>query len=153
MSILLNGCTTCTLTKRREIKLDGNCTRMLRAILNNTRKPHPAKQQLYVPLPPILKANQVRQTRHARHSGRRKDALISDILQWAPTHGRTSVGPTARTYLSQLGADIGYSLEDLPGAINDWDGWSVCVCVCVCVCVRERERERERVRERVESVL
>ena len=33
-SILLYGCTTWTLTKRLEKKLDGNCTRMLRAILN-----------------------------------------------------------------------------------------------------------------------
>ena len=35
ISILLYGCTTWTLTKRLEKKLDGNCTRMLRAILNN----------------------------------------------------------------------------------------------------------------------
>ena len=34
-SILLYGCTTWTLTKRLEKKLDGNYTRMLRAILNN----------------------------------------------------------------------------------------------------------------------
>ena len=33
-SILLYGCTTWTLTKRLERKLDGNYTRMLRAILN-----------------------------------------------------------------------------------------------------------------------
>ena len=35
MSILLYGCTTWTLTKWLEKKLDGNYTRMLRAILNN----------------------------------------------------------------------------------------------------------------------
>ena len=35
-SILLYGCTTWTLTKRLEKKLDGNYTRMLRAILNKT---------------------------------------------------------------------------------------------------------------------
>ena len=34
VSILLYGCTTWTLTKRLEKKLDGNYTRMLRAILN-----------------------------------------------------------------------------------------------------------------------
>ena len=34
VSILLHGCTTWTLTKRLEKKLDGNYTRMLRAILN-----------------------------------------------------------------------------------------------------------------------
>ena len=36
VSILLYGCTTWTLTKRLEKKLDGNYTRMLRAILNKT---------------------------------------------------------------------------------------------------------------------
>ena len=35
-SILLYGCTTWMLTKRLEKKVDGNYTRMLRAILNNT---------------------------------------------------------------------------------------------------------------------
>ena len=36
VSILLYGCTTWTLTKRLEKKLDSNYTRMIRAILNNT---------------------------------------------------------------------------------------------------------------------
>ena len=36
LSILIYGCTTWTLTKRLEKKLDGNYTRMLRAILNRS---------------------------------------------------------------------------------------------------------------------
>ena len=36
VSVLLNGCTTWTLTKRLEKKLDGNYTKMLRAILNKS---------------------------------------------------------------------------------------------------------------------
>ena len=36
VSILLYGCTTWTLTKRLEKKLDGNYTRMLRAVLNKS---------------------------------------------------------------------------------------------------------------------
>ena len=36
VSILLYGCTTWTLTKRLKKKLDGNYTRMLRAILNKS---------------------------------------------------------------------------------------------------------------------
>ena len=39
VSILLYGCTTWTLTKRLEKKLDGNYTRMLRAILNSGNTP------------------------------------------------------------------------------------------------------------------
>ena len=38
VSILLYGCTTWTLTKRLEKKLDDNYTRMLRAILNKSRR-------------------------------------------------------------------------------------------------------------------
>ena len=44
VSILLYGCTTWTLTKRMEKKLDGNYTRMLQAILNKSWRQHPAKQ-------------------------------------------------------------------------------------------------------------
>ena len=43
VSILLYGCTTWTLTKRLEKKLDGNYTRMLRAILNKSGRQHPTK--------------------------------------------------------------------------------------------------------------
>ena len=42
-SILLYGCTTWTLTKRLEKKLDGNYTRMLRAILNKSMAATPHK--------------------------------------------------------------------------------------------------------------
>ena len=42
-SILLYGCTTWTLTKRLEKKLDGNYTRMLRAILNKSWQQHPTR--------------------------------------------------------------------------------------------------------------
>ena len=45
-SILLYGCTTWTLTKRVEKKLDGNYTRMLRAILNKSWRQHPTRHQL-----------------------------------------------------------------------------------------------------------
>ena len=40
VSILLYGCTTWTLTKRLEKKLDSNYTRMLRAILNKSWQQH-----------------------------------------------------------------------------------------------------------------
>ena len=55
MSILLYGCTTWTLTERKEKKIDGNYTRMLPAILNKSWRQHPTKHQLYGHLPPIIK--------------------------------------------------------------------------------------------------
>ena len=53
VSILLYRGTTWTLTKRMEKKLDGNYTRMLRAILNKSWRQNPTKQQIYGYLPPI----------------------------------------------------------------------------------------------------
>ena len=55
VSILQYGCTTWTLTKRLEKKLDGDYRRMLRAILNKSRRQHLARHQLYGHLPPITK--------------------------------------------------------------------------------------------------
>ena len=43
--LILYGCATWTLTKRMEKKLDGNYTRMLRAILNKSWRQHSTKQQ------------------------------------------------------------------------------------------------------------
>ena len=83
-SILLYGCTTWTLTKRLEKKLDGNYTRMLREILNKSWRQHPTRHQLYGHLPPITKTIQVRQTRHAGYCWRSRDELISDVLLWTP---------------------------------------------------------------------
>ena len=59
ISVLLYGCTTWTLTKGLEGKLDGSCTRMLRAILNKSWKQHPTRKQLYGHLPPISQTIQV----------------------------------------------------------------------------------------------
>ena len=117
VSILLYECTTWTLTKRLEKKLDGNYTRMLRAILNKSWRQHPTRHQLYGHLPPITKNIQVRRTRHAGHCWRSRDELISDVLLWTPTYGRAKAGLPARTYIQQLYEDTGCSPEDLPEVI------------------------------------
>ena len=122
-SILLYGCTTWTLTKRLEKKLDGNYTRMLRAILNKSRRQHHTKHQLYGHLPPITKTIQVRRTRHSGQCWRSKDELISDVIQWTPTYGRPKTGGPARTYIRQLCEDTGCNPEDLPEEMNDKEKW------------------------------
>ena len=122
-SILLYGCTTWTLTKRLEKKLDGNYTRMLRAILNKSWQQHPTRHQLYGHQPPITKTIQVRRTRHAGHCWRSRDELIRDVLLWIPTHGRAKAGQPARTYIQQLCEDTGCCPEDLPRAMNDREEW------------------------------
>ena len=118
VSILLYGCTTWTLTKRLEKKLDGNY-----AILNKSWRQHPTKHQLYGHLPPITKTIQVRRTRHAGHCWRSRDELISVILLWTPTYGRAKAGRPARTYILQLCEDTGCSSEDLPEVMNDREKW------------------------------
>ena len=122
-SILLYGCTTRTLTKRLEKKLDGNYTRMLRAILNKSWRQHPTRHQLYGHLPPITKTIQVRRNRHEGHYWRIKDELVSDVLQWTPTYGQAKAGRPARTYIQQLCEDTSCNPEDLPEAINDREKW------------------------------
>ena len=97
VSILLYGCITWTLTKRLEKKLDGNYTRMLRAILNKSWRQHPTRHQLYGHLPTITKTIQVRRIRHAGHCWRSRDELISDVLLC--TYGRAKAGRPARTYI------------------------------------------------------
>ena len=54
-------------------------------------------------------------TRYAGHCWRSKDKVISDVLLWTPSHGRT--------YTQQLGDDTGCSPEDLSEAINDREEW------------------------------
>ena len=123
VSILLYGCTTWTLTKRLEKKLDGNYTRMLRAILNKSWRKHPTRHQLYGHLPPLTKTIQVRRTRHAGHCWRSRDELISDVLLWTPTYDQAKAGRPARTYIQQLCEDTGCNPEDLPEAMNNREKW------------------------------
>ena len=53
--VLLYGCTAWTLTKRLEKELDGQYTRMLRAVINKSWKQHPTRS---------------------------KDEFLSDVLLW-----------------------------------------------------------------------
>ena len=123
VSILLCGCTTWTLTKQLEKKLDGNYIRMLRAILNKSWWQHSTRHQLYNHLPPITKTIQVRQTKQAGHCWRSRDKLISDILLWTPTYGWAKARWPARTYIQQLCEEMGCRFEDLPEAMNNRKKW------------------------------
>ena len=118
VSILLYECTSWTLTKQMEKKLDGNYRRMLRAILNKSWRQYPTKKRLYGHQLPITKTIKVRWTRHAGHCWRSRDKIISDVLLWTPSHGQAKAGWLAQTYIQQLCEDMGCSLEDLPETMN-----------------------------------
>ena len=112
------------LTEQLEKNLDGNYTRMLRAILNRSWRQHPTKQQPNGHLPPIMKTIQIRWTKHAGgHCWRSRDKLISDVLLWTPSHGQAKAGRPARTYILQLWEDTGYSPEDRPEAMYNREKW------------------------------
>ena len=95
VSILLYGCSTWTLTKRKEKKLDGNYTRMLRAILNKSWRQHPTKEHLYGHIAPITKTIQVRRTRHVGHCWRNNDEFISDVFLMGPFTWTSKVWTTS----------------------------------------------------------
>ena len=120
VSILLYGCTTWTLTKRMEKKLNGNYIRMLRAILNTSWRQYPTKQQLYGHLPPITKTIKVRWTRTLLEKQGQAHKWYSPM---DPSRGWAKAGRPAQTYKHQLSEDTGCSPEDLPEAINDREEW------------------------------
>ena len=109
---------------------------MLRAILNKSWRQHPIRHQLYGHMPPITKTIQVRRTRHAGHSWRGKDELISDVLLWTPVYGQTKAVWPARTYIQQLCEDRGCSPEDLPEAMYDKERWQERVRDILARCTR-----------------
>ena len=63
-----------------------------------------------VAVPPI---SEISQTRHAKHCWRNRGKLLSDILQWTPTHRYTNFGWPAKSYIYYLFVDTGCSLQDL----------------------------------------
>ena len=78
-----------------EKKLDGNYTRMLQALLNNSRRQHPIKQQLYGPQQPMMKTIKIRWTRRVGPYWRNRDELRSDVLLWTPSaKANDQLGPT-----------------------------------------------------------
>ena len=117
------GSWTCQLILE-DCHLEWRWTRMLRTILKKKIwKQHPTKQQVCGHLTPFSKIIQVKWTRRMGLCWRSKDELMNYVFLWTLRNGRTSVGRPARTYLIQLCADTGCSLENLPGVMNDRDGW------------------------------
>ena len=116
VSILLYGCTICTLAKRIEKKLGQNYTRMLHAVFNKYWKQHPIKQQLYCHLPLISQTIQIKQMicwallekqgwTHQWHS-------LMDSCSWT-----CQCCPTSKN-LHQLCTDTKCSREDQPEVMD-----------------------------------
>ena len=113
--ILLNVYTIWTLTKRMDKKPDGNCPRILLAILKNSLKQHPGKKHMYGYRPPISYTYQIRRTRCSRYCWRRQHEYISDLLQWILCHGPACAGWLTETYYIDTGCK-----SRRPVWINGW---------------------------------
>ena len=98
-----------------ERRLDGNYTRMLRAVLNKSWRQHPRDSNYTDTCPPSQKLYKFDEPDTQGHCWRSKDELISDVLLWTPAHGCAGVGRPARTYIQQLCEDTGCNPEDLRG--------------------------------------
>ena len=109
-------------TKRTEKKLDGNYTRMLRAMLKKSGIQHLQSSSCTTTYHPSRKTIKIRRTRYAGDFWRSRDERISDVLLWTPSHGRAKVGLPARTYIEKLCADTGCSLEDQPETMDNREG-------------------------------
>ena len=81
------------------------------------------KSDLTDKIKPFTKTIQVRRTRHTGNCWRSRDEFISDIHLWNSLHGRAKAGRPARNYIRQLCEDTKCSIEDLPGAMDDREGW------------------------------
>ena len=84
---------------------------------------HPIKQQLYGHLPPIMKTIPLRRTRHAGHSWRSWEELISDVLLWTSSQGRAKAGRPAWTHIQQFCEETECSPGDQPETMTDKEGW------------------------------
>ena len=124
VSILLYGCTTWTLTKRLKKKLDGNYTRMLRAILNQVLATTPHETPTIWPIAsPSRKLYKLEEPDTQDTAGEARTKLISDLLLWTPAYGQAKAERPARTYIQQLCEDTGWNPENLPKATNDREKW------------------------------
>ena len=121
VSILLYGCTTWTLTKRLKKKLDGNYTRMLRAILHKSWRQHPTDTNYTATCLPSRKLYKLDQPDTQDTAG---DARTNSSVMYSygPPH-MAKAGRPVRTYIQQLCEDTGFYPEDLPKAMNDWEKW------------------------------
>ena len=88
---------------------------MLRTVLQKSWKQHRTKQQLYryLYLHPQAKLDE----QEMRGTWMSKDEIMSEV-----SYGRTRIDWPGGTYIYQLCADIGCSIEDLPGAMDERGG-------------------------------
>ena len=105
----MDGCTTWMLTKRMEKKIWWQLHKNAASNLNKSWRQHPQNSSCTATYLPSRK-----QSKLDGHYWRIRDKLISDVLQWGPSHGRAKAGQPARTNIQQLCEDTGVTLYRWP---------------------------------------
>ena len=123
VSILLYGCTTWTLTKRKEEEtwrqLHKNVESNIEQVLATTPHETPTVRPLASHHENYTGwTSQTRQTLPEKQGRARKWRTPMD-----PTYGQAKAGRPARTYIHQLCEDTGCDPEDLPEVMNDREKW------------------------------
>ena len=136
----LNCSTKQTLTKHREKngrwELDKNATRCFKQILKATPPPPKKPNSFIITYTDHLTSNP-RRTKHVEHRCWCKEKLTKEFFFVDSDTDSPVLAEQQRLTRNQHCADTESSLEDLPGVMDDGDGW--------------RERERGRERERVST--
>ena len=101
---------------------NGNCTIILRAVLNKIWMKQLKKLKLHGHLHSISQTTQVIWRRHNVHFWKSKDELMGDVLLLTTTHGDTSFSWAATSSNRQFCANIRYTWEIMSGTIDVWDG-------------------------------
>ena len=122
-SVLLYGSSTWTLKKSLENRLNGNYTRMLRAVLNVSWSQHVTNTDLYRNMPKVTTTILKRRLRFSGHCWRSNEELIHQALLWHPKHGKRNRGRPVRSYIDQLEKDTGLNRTELPTAMEDRIAW------------------------------
>ena len=119
--ILLYGSETWTLSRKLERRLDGTYTRLLRRAQNLSWKSHSSISQIYGKLPRVSSLVKYRRVQFAGHCLRADAEIISSLLLWRPSYGKSRGRKLA--FPDVITRDTGLSTEDLRTAMRDRDVW------------------------------
>ena len=123
VSILLYGCTTWTLIKRRRKSLTATTQECWEQFWTSPGGNTPQSTSCTATYLPPRKISKLDEPDTRDTAGEVGDELKSDVLQWTPSYDWVKAGRPARTYIQLLCEDTGCSPEDLPEVMNDREGW------------------------------
>ena len=131
-TILLYGCTTWSLNRKEEQRLNGTCTRMLRMVKNLSWRDHVPNNVLYGDLKKVSETIRKRRLQLAGHVFRDKTSPAHLTVTWDPQHGRATRGRPRTTYVDTLLKDTGMeNIDELEGCMRERSTWRHLLSRCM----------------------